>query len=71
MERYKLPVTLVTSMTWAGRNLDDLIVTTSRRNMKPEQLAKEPLAGSIFILHKMGTAGAHTHKFNFPDADDF
>lgn len=58
-------------MTWAGRHLDDLIVTTSRRNMDPEQLAKEPLAGSIFILHKMGTAGAQSHKFNFPDADDY
>ncbi|CAD0204844.1 unnamed protein product [Chrysodeixis includens] len=71
VERYKLPVTLVTSMTWAGRNLDDLIVTTSRRNMKPEQIAKEPLAGSIFVLHKMGTSGAPNHKFNFPDADDY
>lgn len=71
VERYKLPVTLTTSLTWGGPNLDDLIVTTSRRNMSPDTLKKQPLAGSVFILHNMGTSGVREHKFVFNNADTY
>ncbi|KAH9642717.1 hypothetical protein HF086_002987 [Spodoptera exigua] len=71
VERYKLPVSLTTSLTWGGPNLDDLIVTTSRRNMSPETLMKEPLSGAVFILHNMGTGGVQGNKFVFPNADTY
>ncbi|KAJ8709210.1 hypothetical protein PYW07_009036 [Mythimna separata] len=71
VERYKLPVTLTTSMVWGGPDLDDLIVTTSRRNMNAEQLKAQPLAGAIFILHNMGTKGVPSHNFAFNNADAY
>ncbi|KAJ8711777.1 hypothetical protein PYW08_008731 [Mythimna loreyi] len=71
VERYKLPVTLTTSLTWGGPRLDDLIVTTSRRNMNATQLKEQPLAGAIFILHNMGTKGVPSYKFVFSNADNY
>ncbi|CAK1545561.1 unnamed protein product [Leptosia nina] len=69
VEKYKLPVTRTTSVTWAGHSLEELIVTTSRRNMDANELKREPLSGAIFILHKLGTGGVRTHKLKFNDSD--
>ncbi|KAJ0172197.1 hypothetical protein K1T71_012170 [Dendrolimus kikuchii] len=71
IEKYKLPVSRTTSLTWAGRDLSDLIVTTSRRNMDEDELSREALSGAIFILHGMGTSGVPDHKVVFPNADTY
>nr|XP_049693487.1 regucalcin-like [Helicoverpa armigera] len=71
VERYKLPVTLTTSLTWGGPNFGDLIVTTSRRNLEPDKLKDQPLAGAVFVLHHMGTSGVPNHKFVFDNADEY
>ncbi|XP_047034705.1 regucalcin-like [Helicoverpa zea] len=71
VERYKLPVTLTTSLTWGGPNFGDLIVTTSRRNLEPDKLKDQPLAGAVFVLHHMGTSGVPNHKFVFNNADEY
>jgi sugar lactone lactonase YvrE len=43
-----VPVTNVTSVAFGGEKLDELYITTARVGLKPEILAKEPLAGSLF-----------------------
>lgn len=58
-------------MVWAGPNLDTLVVTTSRKNLDITTLREEPLSGSLFILHRMGTSGVPDYKFVFPNADDY
>ncbi|XP_052754023.1 regucalcin-like isoform X2 [Galleria mellonella] len=69
IEKYKLPVSRTTSVTWAGPQLNHLIVTTSRRNISPDELSREPLSGAIFILHQTGTRGVPIYKFAFDNAD--
>ncbi|CAB3233399.1 unnamed protein product [Arctia plantaginis] len=71
VETYKLPVSRTTSMTWAGPALDNLVVTTSRRDMDVTALRQEPLSGSLFILHRLGTTGVPDYKFVFPNADNY
>lgn len=64
-------MSLTTSLTWGGDNLEDLIVTTSKRNLDAKRLKEEPLAGSIFILHGLGTGGVPDNLFVFNDADNY
>lgn len=51
--------------------MEDLIVTTSKRNLDPKKLKDEPLAGSIFILHGLGTGGVPDNLFVFDNADNY
>lgn len=44
----ELPVDLVTSMAFGGDGLSDLFITTAREGLTPEQVAAQPLAGSVF-----------------------
>ncbi|CAH4027566.1 unnamed protein product [Pieris brassicae] len=69
--KYKLPVSRITSLSWAGPHLEELVVTTSRRNMEKEEIEKEPLSGALYILHKLGTGGVPDQKLSFNDADNF
>jgi sugar lactone lactonase YvrE len=46
----ELPVTRGTSCMFGGENLDILYVTTMRATLTDEQLAEEPLAGSLLAL---------------------
>lgn len=46
-------------------------MTTSKRNLDPKKLKEEPLAGSIFILHGLGTGGVPDNMFDFYDADNY
>ena len=47
----KLPVSRVTSLTFGGRDLRTLFVTTSRYRLSAAQLAAEPQAGALFAMH--------------------
>ncbi|XP_053615605.1 regucalcin-like isoform X2 [Plodia interpunctella] len=71
IESYDLPVTAVSSVGWAGPELDQLIITTSRRNLDDEFLTQEPMAGSLFILSDTGTSGVPSFKVAFENADEY
>jgi len=45
-----MPVSNPTCCAFGGTGLDVLFVTTARQRLSPEQLAKEPLAGSLFAV---------------------
>jgi sugar lactone lactonase YvrE len=57
-----LPVTNPTSLAFGGAALDELYVTSARHRLAPEQLAREPLAGSLLRL-RPGVAGRAAHAF--------
>lgn len=57
-----LPVTNPTSLAFGGPGLRDLFVTSARHRLTPEQLAAEPLAGSLLRL-RPGVAGRPTTAF--------
>ena len=46
----ELPVSQVTCPAFGGEDLKTLYITSARENMTPEQLEREPLAGSIFAI---------------------
>ncbi len=45
-----MPVSNPTSCAFGGPGLDTLFVTSARQRLTPEQLAREPLAGSLFAI---------------------
>ena len=46
----RLPVTNPTSVAFGGADLSELYVTSARHRLSPEQLAREPQAGSVLRL---------------------
>ena len=48
LERLELPCRQVTSCCFGGPNLDQLFVTTARREMDAAAIKAEPLAGGLF-----------------------
>ncbi|XP_059490452.1 regucalcin-like [Neocloeon triangulifer] len=52
-----LPVQYTTSVAWGGDNLDDLYVSTSKRDLTPEQQQQQPDAGSVFRVSGLGVTG--------------
>jgi sugar lactone lactonase YvrE len=53
----EFPVRLVTSVSFGGDGLGDLYVTTSRENLTENDLASQPLAGSVFVVPGTGVRG--------------
>jgi D-xylonolactonase len=47
---YRLPVSNPTSLAFGGADLSDLYVTSAKHRLSWEQLAREPLAGSVLRL---------------------
>lgn len=54
--RLKLPVSQPSCVAFGGKNLDLLFVTSARVDLSPEQLAAEPLAGSL-LVYDVGVTG--------------
>ena len=52
-----LPVANVSSCTFGGPSLDNLFITTAGKDITSEDLRKQPLAGSIFVLPNCGYRG--------------
>jgi sugar lactone lactonase YvrE len=50
LDKIELPVPQVTSCTFAGENLDELIITSARENLKKEELKKYPKSGNVFCV---------------------
>jgi sugar lactone lactonase YvrE len=46
----KLPVSRVTCPAFGGRDLKTLYITTAREGLTADELAQEPLAGSVFAI---------------------
>ena len=45
----EIPVPMVASMAFGGKNLKKLFVTTSRLNMEKDQTKVAPLSGGLFV----------------------
>jgi sugar lactone lactonase YvrE len=61
--RVKLPVAKVTSCTFGGEKLEDLYITSAKVGLTKEQSAKQPLAGSLFVLRECGFKGMPAVEF--------
>ncbi|GEO10258.1 SMP-30/gluconolactonase/LRE family protein [Segetibacter aerophilus] len=66
-----LPVSQVTSCTFGGENYEDLYITSASIRLTQEQLQKEPLAGSVFVIRDCGFAGMPTFEFGRKETSAF
>jgi len=57
-----VPASRVTAMSFGGPNLEDLYITSARVGLSDEALAKEPLAGSLFVV-KPGVRGVPANEY--------
>ena len=62
IDQILLPVSQVTSVTFGGANLDQLFITSARIRLTAEELAAQPLAGSLFVVDP-GTSGFLEPRF--------
>jgi D-xylonolactonase len=62
----RLPVTNPTSLAFGGAELSDLFVTSAKHRLSAEQLAREPLAGSVLRL-RPGVRGRAAQWSERPD----
>lgn len=63
LHRISLPVAKVTSCTFGGKNLQDLYITTARKELSEEELKQQPLAGSTFVIRNCGYTGLPAFEF--------
>jgi sugar lactone lactonase YvrE len=63
LSHIKLPVAKVTSCAFGGEHLEDLYITTAKVDLTPEELHKQPLAGSLFVVSKCGYRGVRPTEF--------
>jgi sugar lactone lactonase YvrE len=59
----KLPVARVTSCTFGGENLEDLYITSAKVGITQEELKKQPLAGSLFVIRNCGYKAMRAVEF--------
>jgi sugar lactone lactonase YvrE len=59
----KLPVAKVTSCTFGSENYGDLYITSAKVGLTEDELEKQPLAGSLFILRNCGFQGMPAFEF--------
>jgi sugar lactone lactonase YvrE len=57
LKSISLPVSRVTSCTFGGNNMQDLFITSARVGLSAEELEKQPLAGSLFVVKNSGYQG--------------
>jgi sugar lactone lactonase YvrE len=63
METFHLPVARITSCVFGGEELQDLYISTARIGIPEDQLIKQPLAGSLFVLRNIGYRGLPSFEF--------
>ena len=63
LEKIDVPVPQVSCCAFGGENLDHLIITTARENIREEDLKKYPDSGNIFVT-KVNVKGVPKFKFN-------
>jgi sugar lactone lactonase YvrE len=65
IRKIPLPVSRVTSCCFGGENFEDLYITSARTGLSDDQLKKEPLAGSLFVIKNIGFRGLPAFEFAF------
>ncbi|MCK0192536.1 SMP-30/gluconolactonase/LRE family protein [Arenibacter sp. F20364] len=60
---FELPVSNVTSCTFGGESMSDIYITSARKGLSMEELEKQPLAGSLFVIRNSGFTGLLAHRF--------
>lgn len=61
ISKIEVPVPQVSSCAFVGENLDYLLITTARENMKEEELKKYPESGDVFLA-KTAVKGVLSNK---------
>lgn len=61
IDKIEVPVPQVSSCAFVGDNLDYLMITTARENMKTEDLKKYPESGNVFLI-KADVKGVLSNK---------
>jgi len=59
----QLPAAKITSCTFGGYNLSDLYISSARVGLTDAELAKQPLAGSLFVVKNCGYTGLPAVEF--------
>ena len=62
LARLDLPVSQVSACAFGGPNLDELYITSARKNLSEEALEKQPHAGSLFKA-QLGVTGTEFTRF--------
>jgi len=62
LDTIPIPAQETTSLCFAGRNLDELYITSARDGLDDKALAAQPLAGSLFFV-KPGVRGLPTNSY--------
>jgi sugar lactone lactonase YvrE len=62
LARLDLPVSQVSACAFGGPNLDELYITSARKNLSEEVLEKQPHAGSLFRA-RLGVTGTEFTRF--------
>ncbi|MBP1993437.1 SMP-30/gluconolactonase/LRE family protein [Paenibacillus eucommiae] len=62
LQSVEVPSARVTSCVFAGENMDNIYITTSRKDLSDEELRLQPLAGGLFH-YKAQVRGAATYSF--------
>ena len=60
----KLPAARITSLTFGGRHLKDLFITSARIGLSNHALMEQPLAGSLFTIRNCGFEGLPAFEYN-------
>lgn len=64
LDHIPCPVAKLTSCTFGGENFQDLYITSARVGLTDEELAKQPLAGAVFVVYNCGYSGLPAFEFN-------
>jgi sugar lactone lactonase YvrE len=58
-----MPAARITSCAFGGDDFGDLYITSAKRDLSHEQLANQPLAGSLFVIKDIGYKGLPAFEF--------
>ena len=63
---FRMPAARITSCAFGGGELEDLYITSASRDLTEDQLAGQPLAGSLFVIKNIGVKGLPAFEFGTP-----
>ncbi len=63
MHTIKLPVARVSCCTFGGETMEDLYITTAKKELTEEEQKAQPLAGALFIVKNCGYKGMAPYDF--------
>ena len=64
LHHFKLPVSRITSLTFGGKDLTDLFITSASIGLSEDEIKEQPLAGSLFVIRNCGFKGMLAFEFN-------